>query len=266
MKIWAVANQKGGVGKTTTSVTLGGLLSERRNRVLLVDLDPHGSMTAYFGLHPDQITGGVYRLFERGSTVDRAEVLGLVHPTDFDGLSLLPASAGLVTLDRQLGSRDGMGLVMTRALAQLETDFDFVLMDCSPALGILMVNALAAADRLIVPVQTEHLALKGLERMLHTLEMVTRARKQALDYIIVPTMFDRRTHAAHDSLRGLTDHYPGRLWQQVVPVDTQFREASRKGAPLSLMLKHSSGALAYAALLETLLENDELHDERKVAT
>ncbi|HFQ14598.1 MAG TPA: ParA family protein [Gammaproteobacteria bacterium] len=254
MKIWAVANQKGGVGKTTTAVNLAGHLVRQGLRVLLVDMDPHGSMSAYFGLDPDSQEISVYQLFQGQGLNPGIPAFEVLHDTGIDGLQLLPSSTALATLDRQLGSQEGKGLVMKQALAQLEQQFDYALLDCPPLLGILMVNALAACEHLLLPVQTEFLAIKGLERMMRTLKMIRRARSNTFEYTIVPTMFDRRTRAAFDSLRTLREQYGNDLWESVIPVDTKFREASKKGLPLSIMMPSARGAKAYEALLHTLLE------------
>ena len=248
MQVWAVANQKGGVGKTTSAVTLAGVLSQRGKSVLLVDLDPHGSMSAYFKLDPDTQEPSVYDLFQTPAL----PVQAVVMDTPVEGIKLIPSSTAIATLDRQLGTQEGKGLVIKKALMGCEEQFDYCLIDCPPLLGILMVNALAAASKLLVPVQTEFLAIKGLERMLHTLNMILRARKDPLDYLIVPTMFDRRTRAAIQSLRQLRDSYTEHIWEGVIPVDTQFREASRKGAPITHVAASSRGAKAYAQLLDAL--------------
>ncbi len=252
MKIWAVANQKGGVGKTTTSVSLAGHLARQGRRVLLVDLDPHGSMTVYFGMEPEAPGASVYSLFKSAADGQPLDPTRVVHPTSFDGISLMPASTALATLDRQIGMRDGMGLVLKRAIERIRDDYDYVLIDCPPILGVTMVNALALAEFLIVPVQTEFLALKGLERMLRTLAMVQRSRQQRLEYVILPTMFDRRTRASHDTLRILHDRYDDDVWPDVIPVDTQFREASRHGKPLPWINPGARGSVAYGAFLEWL--------------
>lgn len=249
MKIFSVANQKGGVGKTTTTVNLGGLLALREHSTVLLDLDPHGSLTSYFGHDPESVSPSVYDLFRDEAT----PVETLLLETGVPGLYLLPASTALATLDRQLGARSGMGLVVRRALSSLSERFDYALIDCPPMLGVLMVNALAACDELLVPVQTEFLALKGLERMVHTLTMVQRSRPDPLRYTIVPTLFDRRTRASIEALRELRQAYDEPLWADAIPVDTQFREASRAGLPLTVQHPWARGSQAYRRLLDTLL-------------
>ncbi len=249
MQVWAVANQKGGVGKTTTAVSLAGELSNLGKSVLLIDLDPHGSMSAYFKLDPDSHEPSIYHLFQTPAYA----VNEIIVDTGIDKVKLLPSSTAVATLDRQLGTQAGKGLVIKNALTSYEDQFDYCLIDCAPLLGILMVNALAAADKLLVPVQTEFLAIKGLERMLHTLNMILKARAEPLEYLIIPTMFDRRTRAAIQSLRQLRETYHETIWDNIIPVDTQFREASRQGKPISHVAASSRGAKAYVQLLNRLL-------------
>lgn len=254
MKIWAVSNQKGGVGKTTTVVTLGGLLSAWGFRTLLVDLDPHGSLTSYFKMNPDEIELGVYNLF-RDASEKKKDIPPerYIVKTEFDGLSVLPASTAIATLDRQVATMGGMGLVISSALNKAADQYDYVLIDSPPMLGVLMINALAACDRLIIPVLAEFLALKGLDRMVHTLQMVFHSRKTPPKFIIVPTMFDKRTKAARDSLLALREQYADNAWNAVIPVDTKVRDASRVGVPLPLFDKTSKAVEAYSELLELLL-------------
>lgn len=256
MKIWTVANQKGGVGKTTTTVGLGGLLAAWGFRTLVVDIDPQGSLTNYFRYDPDQITSGTYSLFQAAADQTEINPADLLHDTGAEGLKLLPATVALATLDRQAGRMDGMGLVLSNALEKLSNQFDYVIIDCPPMLGVLMVNALAACQRLVVPVQTEFLALKGLERMLRTLRMVLKARSTLLPYTIVPTMFDRRTRASIDSLKVLRETYPENIWHEVIPVDTQFREASKAGVTPAQHDPRGRGVKAYSELLETLQDQE----------
>ena len=252
MKIWAIANQKGGVGKTTTTVTMGGILASSGKRTLLVDLDPHCSLSTYLGIDADELECSAYLLFKQMADGQLLQTENQIVATQFENLSVLPASTAMATLDRQLGSRAGMGTVIARALKDIEHQYSNVLIDCPPMLGILMVNALAASEHIIIPVQTEFLALKGLDRMLRTLAMIQRSRKMSLSHTIVPTMYDRRTRASKDTLSVLQDRCADTLWGSVVPVDTQFREASRAGIPLSIMIPSSRGAAAYQELIQFL--------------
>lgn len=257
MNIWAIANQKGGVGKTTTTITLGGLMASAGEPTLLVDLDPHCSLSTYLGIDTDEDERNAYVLFKQVADSQTPQTHDQIAVTRFDNLHVLPASTAMATLDRQLGSHAGMGTVIAKSLEGLDKDYQNVLIDCPPMLGILMVNALAASERLIIPVQTEFLALKGLERMLRTLEMIQHACKRQLQHVIIPTMYDRRTRASIDTLKVLQERYANTLWNGVIPVDTQFREASRAGVPLSVSMPRSRGAKAYEALLQTLRKPSE---------
>jgi len=254
LRVWTVANQKGGVGKTTSVVSLGGLLADWGFRVLLVDMDPHGSLTWYFKYDPDSLDQSVYSLFQAAGKKQRIDPATLICETGTPGLGLMPAAMALATLDRMAGRMEGMGLVLKTYLQHISGDFDFVLVDCPPMLGVLMINALAACESLIIPVQTEFLALKGLERMLHTVDMVLKTRNHSLPVTIVPTMYDRRTRASVDSLQGLRMDYPNRVWQGMIPVDTNFREASKAGLPPAVFDPKTHGVVAYASLLEALLD------------
>lgn len=250
MRVWAVANQKGGVGKTTTLVTLAGLLAEQGKRVVLVDLDPHGSMTSWFHHNPDEIgaTSG-YQLFKNKGEVPKGLAQSLLLPTSHEDVKLIGANPLLATLERNFVSTRAPGLVVSRALSQLWADFDYALIDTPPLLGLLMVNAVAAAHKLLVPVATEFLALKGLERMHRSIGMISKSRGRPIDYLIVPTLFDRRTHSSNASLQLLQERYVGTLWPSVIPVDPKMREASTLGLFPSQFAPRSRAVTAYASLL-----------------
>ena len=252
MIVWTIANQKGGVGKTTTTIALAGVLAERGKRVLLVDTDPHASLSYYFGIESEDLDLSVYDLFIHESC--KEQILQSLCPTEYDNIDILPATMGLATLDRTLGNKGGMGLVLKKAMLSLKDDYDYILMDCPPVLGVLMVNALAAADRIIVPVQTEFLALKGLERMINTLEIMQGEEVEKFKYTIIPTMFDKRTKASILAFKKLQETYHNKVWPGVIPIDTNLRNASLAQKVPSDYAAKSRGSIAYQSLLNYLIK------------
>ncbi|HCG8130696.1 ParA family protein [Vibrio parahaemolyticus] len=248
MIVWSVANQKGGVGKTTSTVTLAGLLSQKGHRVLMVDTDPHASLTTYLGYDSDTVSSSLFDLFQL-KTFTRDTVKPLILETELEGMDIIPAHMSLATLDRVMGNRSGMGLILKRALQAVSQDYDYVLIDCPPILGVMMVNALAASDRILIPVQTEFLAMKGLERMIRTLTIMQKSRPDVFKVTIVPTMYDKRTRASLQTLTQLKKDYPNQVWTSAVPIDTKFRDASLKHLPASHFASGSRGVFAYKQLL-----------------
>jgi chromosome partitioning protein len=265
VRVITVANQKGGVGKTTTSVALGGIASALGYRVLLIDIDPHGSLSTYFRQDPDAQELSSYTLFQERKELSAASVKRLIRATDYPNLDLLPSTTALATLERQAIGQDGMGLVIARSLALIRDDYDFVFIDTPPLLGVLMINALAACQHLVIPVQTEFLALKGLERMVNTLQMMGRSRKKALEYTVLPLMYDRRTQSSVTSLRTIRNTYPQEVWPGHIPVDTKFRDASRAGIPPHLFDPNARGVEAYQSLFKFLMQKFSADDARLAA-
>lgn len=254
MRVWAIANQKGGVGKTTTTLCLGRGLAALRRRVLLVDLDPHASLTRAFDVPFDPAPVGTHDLFAgRSAALD-----ALARDTAIAQLRLVPAQPALATLERRGATQPGLGLALTRALHAARDAFDEILLDCPPTLGLLMVNALAAADRLVIPTQTDPLALYGLADMLRTADMVERSRRRPLPRNILPTLYDRRTRTGTDSLRELHERHGARAWPQAVPMDTRLRDAARLAGAQP---PGGRGFDAYAAALDWLLESDDVQRE-----
>ncbi len=252
MQVWTVANQKGGVGTPTTSITLAGLAAEQGKRVLLIDLDPQGSLTCYFGGDPDNVPISVFTLFQDQSTICFESIMQLLQPSGFDGITYLPASTALATLERLAVGKGGLGLVIKRTVEKVSNEFDLVIIDSPPVLGVLLINALAACDHLVIPVQTEHLALKGLERMIHTLRMIDHSQHRQLQHVIVPTMFDRRTQASVMALRKIRHQYGVDSWPSKIPIDTRFRDASRAGVPPHIFDNTTQGITAYRSLYRWL--------------
>jgi chromosome partitioning protein len=252
MQVWAIANQKGGVGKTTTTLLLGRLLAARGQRVLLADLDPHASLTRAFDIPADPPPPGTLDLFES----PQKSVADVSRATPIANVRLLPAQAGMATLERRSATAPGLGLALGQGLAVAAADYDYALLDCPPTLGLLMVNALAAADQLIVPTQTEPLGVHGMEGMLKTAQMIERSRKKPLPSRILPTLFDRRTRACTETLDLIRERHGERTWVQAVPLDTRLRDAAELArAELSGEVTQSRGFDAYQRALAWLLRD-----------
>jgi chromosome partitioning protein len=155
-----------------------------------------------------------------------------------------------------MGTQNGMGLILKKALNLVADEFEFAIIDCPPVLGVLMINALAACDRVVIPVQTEFLALKGLERMMHSMEIMQKSLGKQFAFTIVPTMYDRRVNAATESYKTLKGTYGDGVWPAVIPVDTRFRDASQAQSPPSVFCAKSRGVFAYGKLLKYMLDLD----------
>ncbi len=263
MRVWTVVNQKGGVGKTTTVMSLAGLLVQRGQRVLVIDTDPHGSLAHYLGVDPDKLTKSLFDLFHQHRVLTTELCQSAIIPTSFAKCHLLPASPALATLDRAIGNQPGMGFVLEKVVRALTGRYDVVLIDCSPVLGVLMVNALACCDHVVMPVQTEYLALKGLERMIQTIERMQHSGRPMPSYTIVPTMFDRSTKASLAALSNLARSYPNALWHSTIPADPCFPDASLAHIPPPQFQPDSAGVAAYSQLLDGLLEMGESHVENR---
>jgi chromosome partitioning protein len=253
MRVWAIANQKGGVGKTTTSLALGRAMAARGLRVLLVDLDPHASLTRAFGVPSDPQPPGVIDLF--GTPPPTLASLMRTSPTE--GLDFVCAQTALATLERRSATQPGLGLALSQAITRHAAGHDAVLLDCPPTLGLLMVNALAAADRLIVPTQCEPLALYGLAGMVRTGEMVERSRQRPLPVSIIPTMYDRRTRIGRETLSQLRNGYADRIWGEAVPVDTQLSNADALACQVFNGDPPGRALAAYTRALDWLLAQDQ---------
>ncbi|MCM2338269.1 MAG: ParA family protein [Lysobacter sp.] len=246
MEIWAIANQKGGVGKTTTSICLARGLATSGKRVLLVDLDPHASATRSFGVPAEPTPSGTHEVFVSPTNL----LVNLARHTAIAGLQLVAAQPALATLERRGATQPGLGLALGRALHAARGSYDHVLLDCPPTLGLLMVNALAAADRLVIPTQTDPLALHGLADMLRTATMVERSRRRPLPHYILPTLYDRRTRSGVQSLDTLRDSHEQRIWPGAVPTDTKLRDPAVITGAEELQ---GRGAEAYAKALNWIL-------------
>lgn len=249
MLVWSIASQKGGVGKTTTVASLAGWFQKENLRVLMIDTDPHASLTSYLGFDYNNVANSLYDLYTAKELTKEGVEQCITH-TNFPNLDIIASSMTLATIDRKLSGRVGVGRILTKALALIDDEYDVALIDCPPVLGALMVNALVASTSVLVPTQTEFLSLKGLEGMVRTFNIMKKADGQCnINFTVVPTMFDKRTKASRTSLEFLKAHYTDNLWDGQIPVDTLFRESSQKGMPITMLDEKCRGAVAYRKLL-----------------
>ena len=249
--VLAIANQKGGVGKTTTAVNLAASLAVSERRVLLVDLDPQGNATSGVGVARERSDRPSLYHALLGEVPTRAAI----RATAVERLSVLPSDADLVGAELELVSTAERETRLRRALEPVRGDYDFVLIDCPPSLGLLTLNALVAADRVLVPLQCEYYALEGLGSLLRTIELVRGSfnRDLSLEGVVL-TMFDVRNNLARQVMVDVQSNLPGQVYSTVIPRNVRLSEAPSHGRPALLYDIESKGAQSYLALAEEMLK------------
>ncbi len=246
-KTIAVVNQKGGVGKTTTCVNLAAALQAAGKRVLVCDFDPQGNATSGFGVDKNAVSPSVYEVLIDGATPLRAIV-------STPWADVLPSNKALAGATVELIALDRREYRLKDALAQIQDNYDFILVDCPPSLELLTLNGLCAADTLLVPVQCEYYALEGLSDLLSTVRIVKRGLNQSIDLEgVVLTMYDGRTNLSMQVAEEVKRHFPGKVYASVIPRNVRLSEAPSHGKPVLAYDSYSRGAEAYRALAEEVI-------------
>jgi len=248
-RIIAVANQKGGVGKTTTTINLAAALAEEGRRILVVDLDPQGNTTSGFGVEKsvDDITS--YDVMLGSAKLFESLKKDVVYHVD-----LVPAGVDLAAVEIELADSEGVQMILKNALAGMKDAYDYIFIDCPPSLGLLTVNALAAADTVLVPIQCEFYALEGLSQLTHTISLVKGSLNPSLEIEgILFTMYDSRTKLSVQVVENVRENISDRIFNTIIPRNIRLAEAPSYGEPINLYEPRSSGAEAYRLLAREII-------------
>ena len=248
-KIIAVANQKGGVGKTTTNVNLGACLARLGKRVLTVDIDPQGNTTSGLGIEKETLETSVYEVM-----IDNVPIRqGIVH-TMVEGLDLLPSNINLVGAEIEMTSMIAREHILKGCLEEVRSEYDFVLIDCPPSLGLLTLNALTAADKVLVPIQCEFFALEGLSQLINTVGLVSQRLNPSLSMEgVVMTMYDPRTNLSQQVVAEVKKYFQSKVYQTMIPRNVRLGEAPSFGLPIMIYDPNCSGAKAYMSLAQEVI-------------
>jgi len=252
VKVIAIANQKGGVGKTTTSVNVSACLADLGKKVLLLDLDPQGNSTSGFGFDKTKIKESIYDLL-----VNDIQVENVILKTQIENLMLLPATIQLAGAEIELVSIMSRETKLKRVLDKVKYNYDYVIIDCPPSLGLLTINALTAANSVLVPIQCEFYALEGLSQLMNTVTLVQKNLNPALSLEgVVLTMFDARTNLSIQVVDEVKNHFRHKVYQTIIPRNVRLSEAPSHGQPVSRYDPKSRGAQVYLELAKEVIDNE----------
>jgi len=251
-KIISITNQKGGVGKTTTAINISASLAVAEKKVLLVDMDPQGNATSGCGIDKRSLKTTIYDAMIGGMGLKE-----IIVPTDLRYFQVIPAGIDLIGAEIELIEVEKREFVLRQVLEPLRDDFNFIILDCPPSLGLLTINALTAADSVIIPVQCEFFALEGLSQVLRTIELVRKSLNSALDIEgILLTMFDSRNNLSHQVAQEIKDHFKDKVFNSTIPRNVALGEAPSHGKPIITYNINSKGAQSYLGLALEVMKND----------
>ena len=250
-KIIAIANQKGGVGKTTTSINLSACFAERGKKVLVIDTDPQGNTTSGFGIDKNNLEDTIYELILGECSIGDCIIMNVV-----ENVSVLPANVNLAAAEIELIGIDKKEYILKKEVDYVKEEYDFIIIDCPPSLNMLTINAMTTADSVLVPIQCEYYALEGLSQLIHTINLVKERLNPDLDMEgVVFTMYDSRTNLSMQVVENVKSNLNQRIYGTLIPRNIRLAEAPSHGMPINLYDAKSAGAEAYMRLAEEVIEN-----------
>ena len=253
-RVIAIANQKGGVGKTTTSINLAACLAEKGKKVLSIDLDPQGNMTSGLGVDKNEVSNTVYELM-----LDECSINESIHETVVENLKVIPSNVDLAGAEIELLGINDKEYILKTAVDYIKDDFDFIIIDCPPSLNMLTVNAMTTADTILVPIQCEYYALEGLSQLIHTINLVQERLNLKLQLVgIVFTMYDVRTNLSNQVVETVKENLDSTIYKTMIPRNIRLAEAPSYGIPINMYDTKSAGAESYRNLAKEIIDRKDL--------
>lgn len=252
-RVIAIANQKGGVGKTTTAINLSACLADLGKKVLALDLDPQGNMTSGLGVDKDEIESSVYDLL-----IGNAGIEECICENVLDNLDVLPSNIDLSAAEIEMIGVDNKEFIIKKEMEKIKDKYDFVIIDCPPALSMLTINAMTTADSVLVPIQCEYYALEGLSQLIHTIELVQERLNSSLEIEgVVFTMYDARTNLSLQVVENVKDNLNQNIYKTIIPRNIRLAEAPSYGMPINIYDPKSAGAESYMQLADEVIHRGE---------
>lgn len=252
-RVIAIANQKGGVGKTTTAINLAAALAEKNKQVFLIDIDPQGNATSGVGVEKEKLEFTIYDLI-----LGETPIQSCIEFTEFENLSLIPSNVDLAAAEIELIGIQEKEYIIKKEVDKIKDKYDFILIDCPPSLNLLTINAMTTADTVLVPIQCEYYALEGLSQLIHTINLVRERLNPYLDIEgIVFTMFDARTNLSLQVVENVRANIKQRVYSTIIPRNVRLAEAPSHGYPITIYDTKSAGAESYRALAEEVMNREE---------
>ena len=251
-KIISISNQKGGVGKTTTTVNLAASLGASGKKVLIIDSDPQGNTTSGLGFNKKELKKSAYDVLENDTSADEATII-----TEFKNLNLMPSHINLASADAGISLFSGKESKLKNKISHLRNSYDYIIIDCPPSLGIITINAFCASDSILIPIQCEYYALEGLSQLINTIKVVKRHHNSALDIEgILMTMCDLRLNLTHQVMEEVKKNFPGKVFKTTIPRTVKLSEAPGFGKPVMYFSRLNKGNWAYKSLAKEIVKNN----------